>query len=851
MIEKYLNLDFGRTDLVLIALIPSIINFLIFLYVFVRLPSTWLNFIFSLFALTISFWQLSSGFTHLSESKQTAIEWNMISNIFSIIVFPLGIYFLININGWIKWISEYSIFFLLIFPNVICVLLVSARLDSYSIVQSQFWQWIFTPATTLANSIIYFCIITNALAIFILLCISYFKVKEGDVKKASLILLLGYLIPFLIGVPTEIILPLFSVQNDIPLGAPLSTLFSISAFIAVLKFKILDFSPQHQWDVIVNKMNESLLIVDDNDKIMYVNDKFCDELQYQRHELIGKIAYDLIINGESDKQRIKEINIERKNRKSSSYEITLYTKTGKPKCVMINGSPYINKLGNIIGSIALISNIDELKKANIAIENEKKKAESIINSLPGTFYLFDQNGKFLLWNKNFETVSGYSCEELKLMSPLDFFDETEKPKIKQKIESVFLNGYDEIDSYFYTKDKINIPYYCNGYKYIYDGKPCLIGMGLDISEHKNTEAKLKVKEEYYRTLVEQAPDAILITDPQLNIIDINTYGCTLLGYTKQELLKMKVSDLITSKNLIEKPINLGIIKKDKVTIAERVLKTKDDIEKNIEVRVKLMSDGNYQSFLTDITERYKTIDEINKLNSELTRKSQILEKSNAELEQFAYVASHDMQEPLRMVSGFMKLLDEKYNDTFDDTAKEYIKHAIDGATRMKQLIYDLLEYSKAGKNRNDLSVVNLNQILDEIIFLNKNAITERNAKINYGKLPEIFAIKTSISQVFQNLISNALKYTPDEKEPIINITCEETDIQWKFCISDNGTGIDPKFHEKIFVIFQRAVPGSDKRGTGIGLAICKKIVELHNGKIWVESEPGTGTSFFFTISKAM
>lgn len=851
MLEKFFYLDFHRVDLILLATVPVIINLGIFLYVFLKLPSTRVNVTFSVFVLIEAAWQFSSGLLHLSNNKQTAFEWYIVSSIISVMIVPFGIYLLLFITGWIKKISEYFILFVLLIPNLICVLIVSSRLDSYTILPSKNWNWLINPNPTFLTSMIYVWITINAFGLLFMHWGYFFTASSKQTKIQALILASGYTFTFLIGILSEVIFPFILGKNDIPLGPSTSVIFSLFALYAILKYKMLDFSPRHQWDVIVNNMNESIIIVDNEDRIMYVNRKMCEEMEYEPYEMEGKIGFELLLKDNKEKERIIKVNKERSQGKSGRYEICLSTKSGKQKWVIINGSPYSNRNGKIIGSIGIISNIDQLKKANLQIENERKKAESLINNMPGTFYLFDRDGNLLLWNNTFQKASGYAKNEIKGMRPLDFFDENDKPKVKQSIEKVFETGYDEIEASFLKKDNTYMPCIFTGFRYEYEGKQCLIGMGIDITFQKETETKLKVKEEYYKALVEQAPDAIIINDKDMNMLDINSYGCELLEYTKKELLKMKVSEIITEKNKIEKPINLDLIKKGKLSVVDRILKTKSGKEIIVEVRIRQLSDGNYQAFLTDITERKKHSDELNKLNLELTRKTETLEKSNAELEQFAYVASHDMQEPLRMVSSFLKLLETQYKNVLDEKATEYITHAVDGATRMKQVIYDILQYSKAGRNSNDMAIVNLNEVIDEILKIEKTEILNKNAQVIFENLPEIYARKTSIQQVFQNLIDNALKYSAVDRTPVIKISSEETDTSWKFCVSDNGVGIEPKYFDKIFIIFKRISPKSDDTGSGIGLAICKKIVELHNGKIWVESVPGEGTSFYFTISKAL
>ena len=242
----------------------------------------------------------------------------------------------------------------------------------------------------------------------------------------------------------------------------------------------------------------------------------------------------------------------------------------------------------------------------------------------------------------------------------------------------------------------------------------------------------------------------------------------------------------------------------------------------------------------DITER-KLIE------IQLSEALESIQKTNNELEQFDYVASHDLQEPLRMVTSFLSQLEKKYGETLDEKAKEYIYYAVDGAKRMRHIILDLLEYSRAGKSNEKLKDIDINDVMKEIEILYSQQILELNASIIKTNLPVIHTHKTPIRQAFQNLISNALKYHKNGIPPEIKIECYAENSNWHFVVSDNGIGIEPAYHEKIFIIFQRLHSKEEYSGTGIGLAITKKIIESIGGTIWLNSEKNKGCAFHFTI----
>ncbi len=234
---------------------------------------------------------------------------------------------------------------------------------------------------------------------------------------------------------------------------------------------------------------------------------------------------------------------------------------------------------------------------------------------------------------------------------------------------------------------------------------------------------------------------------------------------------------------------------------------------------------------------------------EVQQKVEDLERINNELEQFAYVASHDLQEPLRMVSEFLKLLDKKYTAVLDDAGRSYIRYAVNGSLRMKGIINDLLEYSRVGRTPYTLEQVSCNALADEIKELLAAKISEKKATVTLKHTADLLTWKTPLRQVLLNLIDNSLKYAAPDRPPVVEIDVRELEQQWLFSCTDNGIGIAPEYSEKIFVIFQRLHTKDEYEGTGIGLAITKKIIEGLGGKIWVESVPGEKTVFYFTIPR--
>ena len=246
--------------------------------------------------------------------------------------------------------------------------------------------------------------------------------------------------------------------------------------------------------------------------------------------------------------------------------------------------------------------------------------------------------------------------------------------------------------------------------------------------------------------------------------------------------------------------------------------------------------------LIDITARKQMEERLNQITAEMQR-------SNTELEQFAYVISHDLQEPLRMVSSYTQLLAKRYSKKLDADADEFIAYAVDGAKRMQTLLHDLLDYSRVGTRGKPFSLVNCEHIVEQAMANLKIAIEECGASVSYDVLPTIMGDEGQLVRLFQNLISNAIKFRREEA-PQVNISAQRRNNTVTFSVKDNGIGIDPQHSQSIFEIFRRLHTSEEYQGTGMGLAICKKIVERHGGHISVQSQPGQGSTFYFSVDMA-
>jgi PAS domain S-box-containing protein len=364
---------------------------------------------------------------------------------------------------------------------------------------------------------------------------------------------------------------------------------------------------------------------------------------------------------------------------------------------------------------------------------------------------------------------------------------------------------------------------------------------------KERALALAASEKRFRLIIEAMPNAIVVVDKKGTITLVNAQTETLFGYDRGELVGQPVEILVPEKI---RPHHLDYQASFMDNPETRPMGEGRDLygrHKNgheVPVEIGLSSMENEEgifilSVITNITERKRIEEQLKQQTDELAR-------SNAELERFAYVASHDLQEPLRMVSSYLQLLERRYKDRLDSDAHEFIGFAVDGATRMKALINDLLAYSRVGSRGKTYKPTACEAVLERVLLNLEVAIAESEAAVTHDPLPVVRGDEIQLQQLFQNLISNALKFR-SEAPPHICIKVQPVDGQWLFSVQDNGIGFEQQFADRIFVIFQRLHSREEYSGTGIGLAICKKIVERHGGRIWAESEPGQGSTFYFTL----
>lgn len=492
--------------------------------------------------------------------------------------------------------------------------------------------------------------------------------------------------------------------------------------------------------------------------------------------------------------------------------------------------------------------------AEIELIKEVKAREAILESIKDGFFSINKKWTINYWNEEAERLTGIDKSKAIKEVLWEVFPEISIPLIKEKFDSAIAEKKTTIlESHF---PKLNKWFELNIYP-TEDGASIYFK---DITDRKSKEEELILSNQRFEKVTEATNDAVWEWDIEQNTL---YWG---VGYEKQfgHRITNEKQNLETWEKLIHPDDNAkiskslhNVIKESKKTswTEEYRYKNFDGTYSYVMDRGYIIRDDNDKAIrmigaMTDISHRKEYEESLEYLNTILKNRADELTEMNLELERFAYIASHDLQEPLRMITGFLSQLEKKYSDQLDDKAQQYIFYAVDGAKRMRKIILDLLQYSRIGKlDDAEALELNLNLIINEVISILDRAIKDSGATINITTLPKVKGFKLSYTQIFQNLISNAIKYRKDNTPPVIDIEFEENQTHYIYSVSDNGIGVDPKFYDKIFIIFQRLHNKDKYSGTGVGLAIVKKVVEQMGGEIWLKSDKLNGTTFYFSIPK--
>ncbi|MEG3858999.1 PAS domain S-box protein [Microcoleus sp. herbarium12] len=610
-------------------------------------------------------------------------------------------------------------------------------------------------------------------------------------------------------------------------------------------------------NAILNSANYTIISTEPDGKIKTFNLAAQQLLGYSPEEVVGKVTPEIIHDPVEVGKRAETLSQELGVKIEPGFEAfvalpcrgiadenewTYIRKDGSRFPVLLSVTALFDNNGTINGFLGIAQDISDRKQA----EKELRDLTNAMQNAVEGISRLDIEGRYVNANRAYAHTCGYQPEEMVGIEwPLTVHPDDVEMLIGA-YQEMLISGKVEVEARGVRKNKtffykqITMVKACDA-QGTFNGHHCFMK---DITQRKLTETALLESEFKYKQIVELAEEGIWVIDSNSLTTYVNHAMARMLGYTELEMFGRSLFDFMEEP---EKQQALDNVERRKQGIAEThefKFKTKDgkDIWTYLSTSPVFDDLGNMLSccaLVYNITDRKAAEQQMLQLTEDLKR-------SNEELEQFAYVASHDLQEPLRAVTSYTQLLAQRYQENLDERADKYINYIVDGATRMQQLINDLLVYSRLGTRGKEFEQAQCKAVVEQTMCNLQIAIAETKAVITYEEMPAVMADESQLVQLFQNLLANGIKFCRQDI-PLIHIAASRQESEWLFSVSDNGIGIDPEYADRIFIIFQRLHSRREYSGTGIGLAMCKRIVERHGGRIWVESQEGKGATFYFTI----
>jgi PAS domain S-box-containing protein len=619
---------------------------------------------------------------------------------------------------------------------------------------------------------------------------------------------------------------------------------------------------------------DAMVVVNQGGEIVLVNVQAEKQFGYRRDELIGQKAKNIVPEGFAERliaDATRSVADALAQQIGMGIELSGRRKDGSRFPIEIMLSPLESAEGILVA--AAIRNVSVRKAAEEhlvnmegrrrLVEDELRESEERYRMLLDgiqdyAIFMMDPRGRIVSWNAGAERIKGYRADQIIGHSFSCFFppEDIQRGRPEEVLRLTAANGRHEEQGMRVRK---------NGSRFLAsltftalrDQAGNLRGFSEfshDLTESKESEAK-------YRGLLEAAPDAMVVVNQGGEIVLVNVQAEKQFGYRRDELIGQKVKNIIPEgfaerliadatrsvADALAQQIGMGI---------ELSGRRKDGSRFPIEIMLSpLESTGGIlvTAAIRNISARKKSEEDnaglelrVDERTKELAFANQVLEQSNLELKQFAYIASHDLQSPLRSISGFVQLLKSEYEDKLDEQGQDWIRRTVQSVGQMQTMIRDLLSYSSVDARSQPFTQIPFLDVVNDALTLLESSIHDSGAQVTCGPLPEIMGDRSQLVQLIENLIGNGLKYR-DDKPPHIHVSAEPSGKEWIFSVRDDGIGIDPEHYEQIFEIFKRLHNQTDYPGTGIGLAVCRRVVNRHGGKIWVKSEPGHGSTFRFTI----
>jgi PAS domain S-box-containing protein len=603
---------------------------------------------------------------------------------------------------------------------------------------------------------------------------------------------------------------------------------------------------------ILFEANPSPLVVVDRGthRFLAANDAAVEQYGWSREEFLSRTIDDLYLP-----EDVPALNASLQKIEATAGQLTLDLQHRKKDGTAISIEKTV-RLIDFEGRPALLALLRDVTTRKVAEEHSAQMEDryrGLLEAAPDAMVVVNQAGEIVLLNVQAEKQFGYRRNELlgqKVTNiiPEGFAERLVTDATRSETDALAQEIGTGIELNALRKDGTEFPIELM-LSPLDSTEGTLVTAAIrDITVRRNAEKHLAQMEGRYRGLLEAAPDPMVVVNQGGEIVLLNLQAEKQFGYRRNELLGQKVTNIIPE-GFAERLIADGLRSAEDAlaqqigTGIELSGRRKDRTEFPIELMLSPL--GGAEGIL--VTAAIRNIGVRKTAEAHLLQKMDELNRSNEELGQFAYIASHDLQEPLRMVASYTQLLSRRYKGKLDTDADEFIAYAVDGATRMQRLIQDLLAYSRVGTKGKELRSTSSEHALQTALANLRGAIEESGALVTHDPLPSVMADESQLIQLFQNLLGNAIKYQ-NPGIPKIHVAAMNGGKQYRFSVKDNGLGIDPQYFDRIFGMFQRLHKREEFAGTGIGLAICKKIVERHGGQISVESQPGHGSTFRFALT---
>jgi PAS domain S-box-containing protein len=598
---------------------------------------------------------------------------------------------------------------------------------------------------------------------------------------------------------------------------------------------------------------DAMVVVNQAGEIVLVNVQAEKQFGYRRDELVGLKVMNIIPEGFAERliaDATRSTAEALAQQIGAGIELSGRRKDGTEFPIEIMLSPLESTEGILV--TAAIRNITMRKDAEKHLGQMEGRYRGLLEAAPDAMVVVNEAGEIVLVNVQAEKQFGYRRDELvgqKVMNiiPEGFAERLIADATRSTAEALAQQIGMGIELSGRRKDGTEFPIEIM-LSPLESTEGILVTAAIrDITLRKDAEKHLGQMEGRYRGLLEAAPDAMVVVNEAGEIVLVNVQAERQFGYRRDELVGQKVMNIIPEgfaerliadstrsvADALAQQIGMGI---------ELSGRRKDGTEFPIEIMLSPLE--GTEGIL--VTAAIRNISDRKKSEQELAAANRVLEESNLELKQFAYIASHDLQTPLRSITGFVQLLQQEYEGKLDEQAQDWILRTVRAVARMQTLIRDLLSYSRVDARSRPFTQIPFLDIVNDALILLESSIHDSGGQVACEKLPIVMGDRSQLVQLMQNLIGNGLAYRSD-KPPHIHISAKRSEKDWIFSVRDNGIGIDPKHYEQIFEIFKRLHNQKDQPGTGIGLAVCRRVVNRHGGKIWVESEPGHGSTFHFTI----